>query len=84
MRSMNSLFDDAVIDCISSDRAPTIQELFHVAERIWAEGAANRSAIRWGCLAPTDPTKLMSLRAAQAALLGSEPIVSRRPERAIL
>ncbi|WP_010165317.1 hypothetical protein [Sphingomonas sp. PAMC 26617] len=71
MRSTNSLFDDAVIDCMASDRPPTVQELFHVAERIWAEGAADRSAFRWGRLAPTDPAKLLSLRAAQAALLGS-------------
>ncbi|GGB43642.1 hypothetical protein GCM10011380_36350 [Sphingomonas metalli] len=71
MRSANTLFDDAVIDCVAGDRAPTVQELFHVAEVIWTEGAADRSAFRWDCLAPTDPGKLMSLRAAQAAMLGS-------------
>ena len=71
MRLINALFDDAVIDCVASDRAPTIQELFHVAERIWLDGAADRSAFRWGHLAPADPSKLMALRAAQAALLGS-------------
>ena len=71
MRSISPIFDDAVIDCVASDRAPTVQELFHVAERIWADGAADRSAFRWGSLAPTDPDKLMSLRAAQLALLGS-------------
>ncbi|MGY2737282.1 hypothetical protein ACVWYO_005015 [Sphingomonas sp. UYP23] len=71
MHSINPLFDNAVIDCVGSNRAPTVQELFHVAERIWTDGASDRSAIRWGRLAPTDPAKLMSLRAAQAALLGS-------------
>lgn len=70
MGSINSLFDDAVIDCMASDRAPTLEELFHVAERIWADGAADRSAFRWKHLAATDPEKLMSLRAAQTALLG--------------
>lgn len=77
MRSKSPLFDEALIDCVAADRAPTVQELLHVAERIWAEGAADRSAFRWGCLAPTDFDKLMSLRAAQAALLGSEPIDDR-------
>ncbi|QBM76625.1 hypothetical protein E2E30_13225 [Sphingomonas sp. AAP5] len=71
MRSISPMFDDAVIDCVASGRAPTVQELFHVAELIWAEGAPDRSAFRWDCLAPTDPAKLTSLRAAQAALLGS-------------
>lgn len=71
MRSRNRLFDDAVIDCVASDRGPTVQELVRVAERIWAEGAADRSAFRWDRLPASDPDKLMSLRAAQAALLGS-------------
>ena len=71
MRSKSPMFDDAVVDCVASGRAPTVQELFHVAELIWAEGAADRSAFRWGYLAPTDPEKLNSLRAAQAALVGS-------------
>lgn len=72
MRSINALFDNAVIDCVATDRAPTVQELFHVAERIWTEGASDRSAFRWGRLAPTDPARLRSLRAAQMALLGSD------------
>ena len=71
MRSISPMFDDAVIDCVARDRAPTVQELCHVAERIWTEGGTDRSAFRWGCLAPTDPDKLMSLRAAQVALIGS-------------
>ena len=71
MRSISSLFEDVVIDCVATDRAPTVQELGHVAQRIWAEGAAGRSAFRWGRLAPDDPQKLYALRAAHAALLGS-------------
>lgn len=70
MRSISPLFDDAVIDCVATDRAPTVQELFHVAERIWEDGAVDRSVFRWGRLAATDPDKLMALRAAQVALLG--------------
>ena len=48
MRSLSPMFDDAVINCVASDRASTVQKLFHVAELIWAEGAADRSAFRWG------------------------------------
>ena len=44
MRSLSPMFDDAVINCVASDRASTVQKLFHVAELIWAEGAADRSA----------------------------------------
>jgi hypothetical protein len=71
MRSMSQMFDNVVIDCVASGRAPTVQELFHVAELIWSEAGADRPAFRWGCLAPTDPEKMTSLRAAQVALLGS-------------
>lgn len=71
MRSISPLFDDAVIDCLACDRAPSVQELFHVAEVIWKDGGSDRSALRWRRLAPTDPDKIMSLRAAQIALLGN-------------
>lgn len=71
MRSISPLFEDAVIDCVATDREPSVQELFRVAERIWSDGAANRSAFRWGRLAPTDAEKLLALRAAQIALSGS-------------
>jgi len=71
MRSINPLFAEAVIDCVATDRPPTVQELFQVAQRIWTDGAANRSAFRWGCLPSTDPEKLTALRAAQVALLGA-------------
>ncbi|WP_029624172.1 hypothetical protein [Sphingomonas sp. PAMC 26617] len=71
MRSINPLFDNAVIDCVATDRQPSVQELFRVAQRIWSDGAADRSAFRWSCLAPTDTKKLLALRAAQIALSGS-------------
>jgi len=48
-----------------------LQELFRVAQRIWSDGAADRSAFRWGRLAPTDTEKLLALRAAHIALSGS-------------
>ena len=71
MRSTSPLFEPAVIDCVTRDRAPSVQELFDVAERIWTEGAAGRSALGWGRLGVTDADKLTALQAAKAALLGS-------------
>lgn len=71
MRSINPLFEDAVIDCLETDRQPSVEELFRVAQRIWSDGATNGSAFRWGRLAPTDTEKLLALRAAQLALSGS-------------
>lgn len=71
MRSLNPLFEDAVVDCVASDREPTVQELFQVAQRIWTEGAADRSAFRWGMLPSAGSEKLLALRAAQVALSGS-------------
>ena len=70
MRSTSHLFEPSVIDCMASDRAPTVRELFTVAERIWMESAPDRSAFGWARLNATDPDKLMALRAANAALLG--------------
>ena len=71
MRVTSPLFEPTVIDCVACDRAPTIRELFDVAERIWIDGAPGRSAVSWGYLDVTDPDKLMALRAAKGALLGS-------------
>ena len=71
MRSINPMFKNAVIDCVATDRQPSVQELFCVAQRIWSDGAANRSALRWGRLAPTDAQKLLALRAAHIAMCGS-------------
>ena len=71
MRVTSPLFEPTVIDCMARDRAPTIPELFGVAERIWIDGAPGRSTFSWGRLDVTDPDKLMALRAAKAALLGS-------------
>jgi hypothetical protein len=71
MRSFNPLFADAVIDCMATDREPSVQELFQVAQRIWTEGAPDRSAFRWGILPSADSEKLVALRAAHVALSGS-------------
>jgi hypothetical protein len=39
-----ALFVDAVIDCMGKGRAPTPEEMMIVAQRIWSDGAACRSA----------------------------------------
>ena len=44
----------------------------HLAERIWQESTAHRPAFAWGTLAPTDPDRVGSLRAALAATMGTD------------
>jgi hypothetical protein len=71
-RSVNSLFAHEVIECVSEGREPTVHELFCLAERIWQESNAHRPAFAWGTLAPTDPDRVGSLRAALAATMGTD------------
>ena len=66
------LIADAVIDCIASGRDPTIHELFHVAERIWTDAGAMVPVLSWGELPPGGMERLAALRAAKAALSGSQ------------
>lgn len=65
------LFADAIINCIANACDPTVQELFSVAERIWTDGAAQRSVFDWDTLQPESAERLMAVRAAQLALCGS-------------
>ena len=67
------LFSAPLVRCIADGRGPTIPELFAQAEQIWVEGAANRSAFTWGQLAPASADRIASLRAAQAAMAGTDP-----------
>lgn len=60
-----------LVACIAHAREPTVHELFAVAERVWVESAADRSAFAWGRLPPTDPERVGALRVAQASLCGS-------------
>ena len=69
--SASPLVADQLVDCIANDRDPTVQELFALAERMWTEGAAGRSAFAWGQLRPRSADRLLALRAAQLALSGS-------------
>jgi hypothetical protein len=61
-----------VIDCIASGRDPTVHDLFHVAERIWTDMGAMASALSWSELPMNGAERLVALRAAQAALSGSQ------------
>lgn len=72
MTTSNSpLMPDQLIDCMASGRDPTVQELFVIAERIWTDGAAGRSAFSWGCLPPNSHDRQNALRGAHLALTGS-------------
>lgn len=66
------LIANPVIDCIAAGRDPTVHELFHVAERIWTDAGAMRSASSWSELPVNGSERLASLKAAKAALSGSE------------
>jgi hypothetical protein len=60
-----------VIDCIAADRNPTLHELYHVAERIWADVGATTSSLSWSELPVNGVERLALLRAAKAALSGA-------------
>jgi hypothetical protein len=72
MMSLSPLVPDELVDCIASGRDPTLTELFTLAESIWTEGAAERSAFAWGELQPASTDRQFALRAAHLALRGSE------------
>ena len=68
--SISSLIPDQLVNCIATGREPTVHELFAVAERMWIDGAAERSAFAWDRLAPDASDRLTALRNAQLALTG--------------
>ena len=69
--STSLLIPDQLVSCIATGREPTVHELFAVAERMWIDGAAERSAFAWDRLAPDAGERLTALRNAQLALTGS-------------
>lgn len=73
------LFADAIINCIAKACDPTVQELFSVAARIWADGAAERSVFEWDTLPTESAERLMAVRAAQFALCGSSIVRRDNP-----
>lgn len=68
--STTPLIPDQLVDCMANGRDPTVQELFTIAEWIWTDGAAGRSAFSWGRLHPASGDRLQALRGAHLALSG--------------
>ncbi|TPG06584.1 hypothetical protein EAH84_14700 [Sphingomonas oligophenolica] len=60
-----------LIDCVSTGRSPTVQELDGLAERIWIERGCDRSALAWGRLEASSRDRVMALRAALVSMSGS-------------
>jgi hypothetical protein len=60
-----------VIACITEGRSPSADELFRVAGQIWSEMRGSRSAFSWGELTSDSSERLVSLKAARAALAGN-------------
>lgn len=71
MISASPLMPDQLIDCVATGRIPTAADLDHVAERMWREGAAHRSAFAWGEMSPNATDRILALRSAVMALQGS-------------
>jgi thioesterase domain-containing protein len=69
MRAFNPLFAAEVVDCVAQDRAPTVQELFAVAERI-RHDAGMRPIFGWDG-ASSSQEECLLIRAAHAALCGT-------------
>ena len=61
-----------LIECIGSDRDPTIGALLDVAGRIWSDAALDRSASAWGQLAPGSDDRADAIRFALTAMRGSD------------
>jgi hypothetical protein len=59
-----------VIDCISEGRHPSDDELRRVADHIWADVRGRRSAFAWGDFCEDSSDRRLTLRAAEAALVG--------------
>lgn len=70
-RSTTPLMPDEIVDCMANGRTPTAQELHDVAERIWTDGAANRSAFGWARLDANSIERVSAFRNALTALVGS-------------
>ena len=64
------LFAAEVIDCMAEGRAPTVRELYSVAERIRRD-AGMRPIFDWTATGSGDP-ELFLLRAAHLALCGTD------------
>lgn len=60
-----------MIDCIAEGRRPSVDELHRVAGHIWTDIQGDRSAFTWGELGADSSERMLTLKAAQAALIGT-------------
>jgi hypothetical protein len=70
MKSGKARIAPEIVDCISEGRRANADELFRVAAFIWNDMRSGRSAFGWGELTSDSSERVLSLRAAQAALAG--------------
>lgn len=61
-----------VVRCIATGEPPTSADLLAVAERIWRDGCAHRSAFAWDRLPSDAPERVVTLKAARVALGGAD------------
>ncbi len=71
MKPQQTTIAPEMIDCIAEGRSPSAEELFRVADHIWTDLRGPRSAFSWGELTQDSSERLLTLRAAQAALAGT-------------
>ncbi|MHA6717872.1 hypothetical protein ACX40Y_00335 [Sphingomonas sp. RS6] len=71
MTSRPAMIAPEVIDCIANGRQPRVDELYRVAGHIWADLHPGESAFSWGDASDNSSERLITLRVAQAALVGS-------------
>ena len=69
--TFSPLFADELVICLTEGRDPSVQELLSVAERIWSDGAAGRSAMAWHGLPERSADRANALQVAQLALYGT-------------
>ena len=61
-----------IVDCIGQGRSPSVQELVRVADHILSDMQGARSAFTWGNQHENSIERVRSLKAAHAALMGSD------------
>lgn len=71
MKSGKARIAPEIVDCISEGRRPDADELLRVAASIWNDMRRGRSAFSWDELRSDSSERLLSLRAAQVALVGN-------------
>lgn len=70
--SARGMMPSEIIECMSAGRQPSVGELFRVATRIRADFEGQRASFAWARPLDEKEARLLCLRAAHAALCGSE------------